>query len=165
MDSTVLTYEHVSSGAQVIYVKNNDPNKVFAIGFKTPIWDNTGVNHIVEHAVFTGSQKYNTKDVFFEMKKKSPSIYMNASTSADMTVYPFSTRNQKDYHNLLNVYLDAVFFPNLQKNPYGFQQEGWHYSMGLDENLHLNGVVYNEMKGASVVPRRILASVDRKSVV
>lgn len=164
IDSNVVIYEHLGTGAQAIYVKNNDPNQVFAIGFKTPIHDNTGVNHIVEHAVFTGSQKYNIKDVFFEMKKRSPSIYMNASTAVDMTIYPFSTRSHKDYRNLLDVYLDAVFFPNLQKQRYGFDQEGWHYTIDQDEKFHLNGVVYNEMKGASVIPRRILAMANRSAM-
>ncbi|HHX62097.1 MAG TPA: hypothetical protein GX707_15515 [Epulopiscium sp.] len=164
MDSNVITYQHRSTGAQVIHVKNTDPNQVFAIGFKTPIHDNTGVNHIVEHTVFTGSEKYNIKDVFFEMKKKSPNIFMNASTAADMTVYPFSTRNEKDYNNLLDIYLDAVFFPNLQKHRYGFDQEGWHYSVDKDEKFHLSGVVYNEMKGASVAPRRILTMANRTAM-
>ncbi len=161
LEGNVILYDHLASGAQVIHVENKDPNKVFAIGFKTPIHDNTGVNHIVEHAVFTGSEKYNMKDVFFHMKKKSPSIFMNASTAADMTIYPFSTRNSQDYSNLLDVYLDAVFFPNLQKKRYGFDQEGWHYTIDQDDEFHLSGVVYNEMKGASVVPRRILAMANR----
>lgn len=161
IDSTLIIYEHLTTGAQVIHVKNTDPNQTFAIGFKTPIQDNTGVNHIVEHTVFTGSEQYNIKDVFFEMKKKSPNIFMNASTAADMTIYPFSTRYSKDYSNLLDVYLDAVFFPNLHKNRHGFDQEGWHYSVDQNERFHLSGVVYNEMKGASVVPRRILAMANR----
>ena len=162
--STVITYEHVPTGAQAIYIKNTDPNQTFAIGFKTPISDNTGVNHIVEHAVFTGSEKYDIKDVFFEMKKRSPNIFMNASTAADMTIYPFSTRNPKDYANLLDVYLDAVFFPNLQKHRYGFDQEGWRYSIDKNDKFQLSGVVYNEMKGASVVPRRILAMANRQAM-
>lgn len=164
IDSDVITYSHFGTGAQVVHVKNSDPNRVFAIGFKTPVHDNTGVNHIVEHTVFTGSEKYNIKDVFFEMKKKSPNIFMNASTAVDMTIYPFSTRNQKDYNNLLDVYLDGVFFPNLQNHRRGFDQEGWHYSIDEDEKYQLNGVVYNEMKGASVAPRRILAMANRKAM-
>lgn len=164
MDANLITYEHMTTGAKVLHLKNSDPNQAFAIGFKTPIYDNTGVNHIVEHTVFTGSQKYNIKDVFFEMKKKSPSIFMNASTAADMTIYPFATRNQVDYYNLLDVYLDAVFFPNLQKHRYGFDQEGWHYSVDGDHKFHLSGVVYNEMKGASVAPRRILAMANRAAM-
>ncbi len=164
VDSNVIIYNHLNTGAQVVYVQNKDPNQAFAIGFKTPIHDNTGVNHIVEHTVFTGSEKYNAKDVFFEMKKKSPNIFMNASTAADMTIYPFSTRNHKDFNNLLDVYLDAVFFPNLQKHRHGFDQEGWHYSVDKDKKLHLSGVVYNEMKGASVNPRRILAMANRTAM-
>lgn len=164
IDSDVITYEHTPTGAQVIHVKNTDPNQVFAIGFKTPIQDNTGVNHIVEHTVFTGSEKYDIQDVFFEMKKKSPNIFMNASTAADMTIYPFSTRNPKDYQNLLDVYLDAVFFPNLQQHRHGFDQEGWHYRVDQDDKFHLGGVVYNEMKGAVVAPRRILAMTNRKAM-
>lgn len=164
IDSDLISYEHIGTGAQVIHIKNQDPNKAFAIGFKTPVHDNTGVNHIVEHAVFTGSEKYDIKDVFFEMKKKSPNIFMNASTAVDMTIYPFSTRNQKDYNNLMDIYLDAVFFPNLQKHRHGFDQEGWHYSIDDNNNYHINGVVYNEMKGASVAPRRILAMSNRKAM-
>lgn len=162
IDSNIIIYEHKKSGGQVVYIQNNDPNQVFAIGFKTPVHDNTGVNHIIEHTVFTGSQKYNTKDVFFEMNKRSPNIYMNASTWADMTIYPFSTRNNKDYDHLLDVYLDAVFFPNLQRHQYGFAQEGWHYSIDKEGQIQINGVVYNEMKGASVIPQRVLAMINRK---
>lgn len=164
IDSALMTYEHIVTGAQAIHVKNGDPNHTFAIGFKTPISDNTGVNHIVEHTVFTGSEKYDIKDVFFEMKKKSPNIFMNASTAADMTIYPFSTRNPKDYNNLLDVYLDAVFFPSLQKHRHGFDQEGWHYSLDQNDQFQLSGVVYNEMKGASVIPRRILAMANRTAM-
>lgn len=159
--SNVIIYNHKVTGARVVYVQNEDPNKVFALGFKTPIYDDTGVNHIIEHTVFTGSRKYDTKDVFFEMNKRSPNIYMNASTSVDMTVYPFSTRNHKDYENLLDIYLDAVFFPKLQEEPYGFYQEGFHYYVDQDGNMNISGVVYNEMKGASVIPRRILAMTNR----
>ena len=160
---TVL--RHKKTGARVLCLENSDENKVFYIGFRTPVSDSTGVPHIVEHTVLCGSDKYPIKDPFVELAKGSLNTFLNAMTYPDKTVYPVASCNEKDYDNLMDVYLDAVFNPNIYKYEQIFRQEGWHYELE-DEggDITINGVVYNEMKGAfsdpdSVLERYILNSL------
>ncbi|MBR4831212.1 MAG: insulinase family protein [Butyrivibrio sp.] len=146
-DSYVL--RHKKTGARVALLSNDDENKVFAIGFRTPPKDSTGVAHIIEHTVLCGSRDFPIKDPFVELVKGSLNTFLNAMTFPDKTVYPVASCNDTDFQNLMQVYLDAVFYPNIYKTEKIFRQEGWHYEME-DENsdLTINGVVYNEMKGA-----------------
>ena len=143
-----LILEHKKTGAKVFLMPCEDDNKVFAIGFRTPAGDSTGVPHILEHSVLCGSQKYPCKDPFIELAKGSLNTFLNAMTYPDKTVYPIASCNEKDFENLTDVYLDAVFFPNMRKEEKIFRQEGWHYELDdPDGELTYNGVVYNEMKG------------------
>lgn len=146
-DASIL--EHIKSGAKVLYLGNDDDNKVFSVSFRTPSNDDTGVAHILEHSVLCGSRKYRLKEPFVELVKGSMNTFLNAMTYPDKTMYPVASRNDKDFKNLMDVYLDAVFYPLIYENPYTLLQEGWHYSID-DKNAPLtyNGVVYNEMKGA-----------------
>ena len=140
---------HKKSGARLALISNEDENKVFCIGFRTPPEDSTGVAHIVEHTVLCGSKKYPSKDPFIEMAKGSLNTFLNAMTYPDKTIYPVASCNDKDFKNLMSVYLDAVFYPNLYTNKSIFEQEGWHYELDEESGeLIINGVVYNEMKGA-----------------
>ncbi len=140
--------EHKKTKARVLVVENDDANKVFTIGFRTPASDSTGVPHIIEHTVLCGSRKYPVKDPFVELCKGSLNTFLNAMTYPDKTVYPVASCNDKDFHNLVNVYLDAVFYPNIYEKEEIFKQEGWHYELtDVEDELTLNGVVYNEMKG------------------
>ncbi|MGP1403594.1 MAG: insulinase family protein [Catonella sp.] len=148
--------KHKKSGARLAIISNEDENKVFSIGFRTPPEDSTGVAHIVEHTVLCGSKKYPSKDPFIELAKGSLNTFLNAMTYPDKTIYPVASCNDKDFKNLMSVYLDAVFYPNLYTNRAIFEQEGWHYE--LDEEtgeLKINGVVYNEMKGAFSSPDEV----------
>lgn len=155
------TYEHSQSGLEVIWIENDDVNKAFTIGVKTPTTDDTGVNHIIEHTLFTGSNKYPSPSVFFDASEAYPSTYMNALTSGDMTIFPFSTPYLACYNALRDIYLDAVFMPNLLNQPYGFYEEGFHHVPGEGR---CGGVVYNEMKGAySSVDRAIYRTI-RKAI-
>ena len=148
---------HKKTGANVVIISNDDTNKVFAIGFRTPPKDSTGVAHIIEHTVLCGSAKFPSKDPFVELVKGSLNTFLNAMTYPDKTVYPIASYNDKDFQNLMHVYLDAVFYPNIYKNKNIFLQEGWHYELsGKDGELTYNGVVYNEMKGAFSAPEQIL---------
>ena len=140
--------KHKKSGARVVLMPNDDENKVFYIAFRTPPHNSTGVAHILEHSVLCGSKKFPLKDPFVELAKGSPNTFLNAMTYPDKTVYPVASCNDKDFQNLIDVYLDAVFCPNIYKNKAVFLQEGWHYEFDEEENLSYNGVVYNEMKGA-----------------
>ncbi len=151
--------KHKKSGARVALVSNEDDNKVFCIGFRTPPEDSTGVAHIVEHTTLCGSREFPSKDPFVELVKGSLNTFLNAMTYPDKTVYPLASQNDKDFANLMHVYLDAVFYPNFHKNKAIFQQEGWHFE--LDEKkdtLKYNGVVYNEMKGSFSNPGTIEAN-------
>lgn len=139
---------HKKSGAKIFFLEREDDNKTFAIGFKTIPTDDTGVFHILEHSVLCGSEKFPLKDPFSELIKGSVSTYINALTYSDKTVYPVASKNDKAFHGLVDVYLDAVFHPNAIKSPYVFMQEGYHYEIDEDDRLGINGVVYNEMKGA-----------------
>ena len=156
---------HLKSGARVLVIDNDDTNKVFSIAFRTPPEDDTGVAHILEHSVLCGSEKFPSKDPFVELAKGSLNTFLNAMTYSDKTVYPIASCNDKDYHNLMHVYLDAVFYPNIYKKDEILRQEGWHYEIeDKDDELKFNGVVYNEMKGVfssadEVLARRIQASL------
>lgn len=148
---------HKKSGARVCIIANDDDNKVFSIGFKTPPEDGTGVPHIIEHTVLCGSDKFPVKDPFMELAKGSLNTFLNAMTYPEKTVYPVASYNEQDFKNLMDVYLDAVFHPNITKYKEIFMQEGWHYELeSKDAPLKINGVVYNEMKGAYSSPDEIL---------
>lgn len=149
VDSFALSLRHKVSGARVLVLSNEDDNKVFSIGFRTPPKDATGVPHIIEHTVLCGSKHFPTKDPFVELVKGSLNTYLNATTYPDKTLYPVASCNDKDFENLMHVYMDAVFYPNIYEHEEIFKQEGWHYEITEpDEPVTYNGVVYNEMKGA-----------------
>lgn len=156
---------HKKSGAQIAVVSNDDENKVFYIGFRTPAEDSTGVPHIIEHSVLCGSDKFPVKDPFVELVKGSLNTFLNAMTYPDKTVYPVASCNDKDFQNLMHVYLDAVFHPNIYKREEIFRQEGWHYELESEDGpVTLNGVVYNEMKGAYSSPEDVLDRVILNSL-
>ena len=165
INSEGYVLRHKKSGAHISLIKNDDDNKVFYIGFRTPPMDSTGVPHIVEHTVLCGSDKYPLKDPFVELVKGSLNTFLNAITYPDKTVYPVASCNDQDFKNLMDVYLDAVLHPNIYHDPEIFMQEGWHYELESEEDeLTINGVVYNEMKGAfsspdDVVNREMLNSL------
>ncbi|RDU24844.1 insulinase family protein [Anaerosacchariphilus polymeriproducens] len=149
--------KHNKSGARVTIISNDDINKVFYIGFRTPPEDSTGVAHILEHSVLCGSKKFPLKDPFVELAKGSLNTFLNAMTYPDKTVYPVASCNDKDFQNLISVYMDAVFYPNIYKKEEIFQQEGWHYELESEKDpLKISGVVYNEMKGAFSSPEGVL---------
>lgn len=152
----VFLYEHEKTKANVIYVKANDTNKTFGIGFKTPPVDSKGKSHIMEHSVLNGSKKYKTKDPFMDMASSSLQTFLNAMTYPDKTVYPVSSENEKDFNNLVDVYLDAVFNPLVLEKKEILDQEGWHYELEDDKVTGISGVVYNEMKGALSDPESII---------
>lgn len=151
---------HKKSGARVLLVENDDENKVFSIGFRTPPSDSTGVPHIMEHSVLCGSKNFPAKDPFVELVKGSLNTFLNAMTYPDKTVYPVASCNDKDFQNLMHVYMDAVLHPNIYQHEEIFRQEGWSYKLdSLDDKLEYNGVVYNEMKGAFSSPEGVLDRV------
>lgn len=157
LNSMSYLLEHKKSGARIALLSNDDENKVFYIGFRTPPEDSTGGAHILEHSVLEGSRDFPVKDPFIELAKGSLNTFLNAMTYPDKTVYPVASCNDKDFQNLMHVYLDAVFYPNIYKEPKIFEQEGWHYEMESPEDeLSINGVVYNEMKGAFSSPDDVL---------
>ncbi|MFT5873739.1 MAG: Zn-dependent M16 (insulinase) family peptidase [Clostridium sp.] len=165
IQSTAMIFKHVKSGAKLIYLQNDDENKVFSISFRTPVSDNTGVNHIIEHSVLCGSKQYPVKDPFLIMTKQSLSTFINAFTGPDFTMYPVASKNEKDFNNLMSVYLDAVFYPNISKDPRILKQEGWHYEVNRETgDLNYNGIVYNEMKGNNSSPQVILANIINSSL-
>lgn len=157
-DINSVTYlcRHKKTGARVALVSNDDENKVFCIGFRTTPKDSTGVAHILEHSVLCGSKAFPIKDPFIELAKGSLNTFLNAMTYPDRTLYPVASCNDKDFQNLVHVYLDAVFYPNIYENEAIFRQEGWHYELDEAGELTYNGVVYNEMKGAFSSPEGVL---------
>lgn len=165
LNSDGYILRHKKTGAFLTLLLNDDENKVFYIGFRTPPKDSTGVAHILEHSVLCGSKNFPVKDPFIELAKGSLNTFLNAMTYPDKTVYPVASCNDKDFKNLVHVYLDAVFYPNIYKEEKIFCQEGWHYEMeNIDDDLTINGVVYNEMKGAfsspdDVVEREVMNSL------
>lgn len=155
LKARALIYRHSGTGARLLSVLIDDPNKVFGVTFRTPPDDSTGLPHILEHSVLGGSQKYPLKDPFFELVKGSLKTYLNAFTSPDKTVYPVASTNLKDFYNLVDVYLDAVFFPLL--TPFHLDQEGWHFELdNADAEMSFKGVVFNEMKGVYSSPDSLL---------
>ncbi len=160
-----ILLRHKKSGARIAVLSNDDDNKVFSIGFRTPPEDETGVPHIIEHTTLCGSDKFPVKDPFVELVKGSLNTFLNAMTYSDKTVYPVASYNDKDFKNLMDVYLDAVFHPNITKYKEIFMQEGWHYELeDIDAPITINGVVYNEMKGAYSSPDEVLQTQIFKSL-
>lgn len=175
LDADAYVLRHTASGARLLYLACDDENKAFAIGFKTPPADSTGVFHILEHSVLCGSAKFPVKEPFVDLIKSSMQTFLNAMTYPDKTIYPVATTNEQDLYNLMDVYLDAVFNPAIYTKPTIFEQEGWHYELDLPEGegyegdaddacpqdlragtLRYNGVVFNEMKGALSDPMSVL---------
>ena len=157
LKTRALLFRHRKNGARVLCMENEDPNKVFYIGFRTPPKDSTGVAHIIEHSVLCGSKKYPSKDPFVELAKGSLNTFLNAITFPDKTLYPVASENDKDFQNLMDVYMDAALHPNIYERKEIFQQEGWHYELAEEAGeITLNGVVYNEMKGAFSSPEDVL---------
>ena len=157
LKSKGVLLKHKKSGARVLLMENDDENKVFAIGFRTPPSDSTGVPHIMEHSVLCGSRNFPVKDPFVELVKGSLNTFLNAMTYPDKTVYPVASCNDKDFQNLMHVYMDAVFYPNIYQHDKTFRQEGWSFHLDEpDGELTLSGVVYNEMKGAFSSPESVL---------
>ena len=156
---------HKKSGAKILLMENDDENKVFFVGFRTPPEDSTGLPHILEHSVLCGSKNFPLKDPFVELVKGSLNTFLNAMTYPDKTVYPIASCNEKDFQNLMHVYMDAVFYPNIYKYEEIFRQEGWSYNLeSEDDALSYNGVVYNEMKGAFSSPEGVLDRVILNSL-
>ncbi|MBP7045924.1 MAG: insulinase family protein, partial [Chloroflexi bacterium] len=146
LNTQARLYRHQKTGAELLSLSNEDENKVFGINFRTPPADSTGLPHIMEHSVLGGSRKYQVKEPFVELLKGSLYTFVNAFTSADRTSYPVASTNAQDFYNLVDVYLDAVFYPLI--TPHHLQQEGWHYELeSLEAPLTYKGVVFNEMKG------------------
>lgn len=165
IESKGFLYEHVKTKARVLFLKNNDENRVFCIGFRTPPHKDHGVAHILEHSVLNGSEKFPIKDPFIQLGKTSLNTFLNAMTYPDKTLYPVASCNLKDLHNLMDVYMDAVFHPNIYTNPKIFEQEGWHYELfDKKEAINIKGVVYNEMKGAFSTPEQLLNRNIRKAM-
>ncbi|MDR0391383.1 MAG: insulinase family protein [Planctomycetaceae bacterium] len=157
-------FQHKKSGAPLLYFACDDDNKVFSIAFRTPPSDSTGIAHIMEHSALCGSEKFPSKEPFVDLLKGSLQTFLNAFTADDRTIYPVASRNNKDFYNLMNVYLDAVFFPNVKKIPEILMQEGWHYEVDEKNNLTYNGIVYNEMKGVYSSPQNILYRTIQKAM-
>ena len=165
LKSQGVLLRHKKSGARVLLMENDDENKVFAIGFRTPPSDSTGVPHIMEHSVLCGSRDFPVKDPFVELVKGSLNTFLNAMTYPDKTVYPVASCNDKDFQNLMHVYMDAVFYPNIYQSDKTFRQEGWSYKLSdAEADLEISGVVYNEMKGAFSSPEGVLDRVILNSL-
>lgn len=158
INGTAHIFEHQRLGTRLLFLETDDNNKVFSAAFPTPPTDSTGVPHIVEHSVLSGSRKYKTKEPFMDLVKGSLQTFLNAMTFSDKTIYPVASRNDKDFSNLVDVYLDSVFFPKIYEDPEIFMQEGWHFRIDEEKSpLAYNGVVYNEMKGAYSDPYSVLS--------
>jgi presequence protease len=158
INAETFLYEHIKTGARLFYIKNDDPNKVFDIAFRTPPEDDTGCPHILEHSVLNGSKHFPAKNTFTELCKGSVKTFLNAFTMADLTSYPIASTNDKDFMNLMHVYLDAVLYPNIYNSPDILKQEGWHHELlKPGAEIIYKGVVYNEMKGAFSSPETIMS--------
>ncbi|KAE8009011.1 hypothetical protein FH972_005469 [Carpinus fangiana] len=163
--SKAVLFKHKKTGAEVMSVSNDDENKVFGIVFRTPPKDSTGIPHILEHSVLCGSRKYPLKEPFVELLKGSLHTFLNAFTYPDRTCYPVASTNSKDFYNLVDVYLDAVFFPKCVEDFQTFQQEGWHYELNNpSEDICYKGVVFNEMKGVYSQPDNILGRAAQQAL-
>jgi presequence protease len=157
INSIARVFEHDNSGARLLQLENDDDNKVFSVSFRTPPEDNTGLPHILEHSVLCGSRKFPSKEPFVELIKGSLNTFLNAMTFPDKTMYPVASKNEKDFYNLMDVYMDAVFYPNIYKHKEILMQEGWHYELeDKSKDITYKGVVYNEMKGAFSSPESVL---------
>ncbi|HYE82998.1 MAG TPA: insulinase family protein [Clostridia bacterium] len=157
-NSVIRLFHHEKSGARLFYMENEEDNKVFSVTFRTPPRSSAGLPHILEHSVLCGSRKFPTKEPFVELVKGSLNTFLNAFTFGDKTMYPVASRNDKDFENLMDVYLDSVFYPNIYKYPEILKQEGWHYELdNTEDELKYKGVVYNEMKGALSSPESVLS--------
>lgn len=165
LDASGTLYKHKKSGAGIFVIHNDDPNKTFSISFRTPPNDHTGLAHILEHSVLCGSRKFPIKDPFVELAKGSLNTFLNAMTFSDKTMYPIASCNDKDFENLMDVYLDAVFYPNIYHEDKILKQEGWHYELtDKTGEIDYRGVVYNEMKGVFSSPEQILFRQIQKSL-
>jgi len=161
LNTKATLYRHVKTGARLLSLENDDENKSFGITFRTPPHDSTGIAHIMEHSVLCGSRKYPVKEPFIELVKGSLKTFLNAFTYPDKTVYPVASQNTQDFYNLVDVYLDAVFYPRI--TPETLQQEGWHYELeDPDAPLTYKGVVFNEMKGAYSSPDSVLGEYSQQ---
>ncbi len=164
INAKAYLYRHVKSGAQLLSLTTDDENKVFGIAFTTPPDDSSGLPHILEHSVLCGSRKYPVKEPFIELAKSSLNTFLNAMTYPDRTIYPVASQNTKDLYNLIDVYLDAVFYPNISR--WTLMQEGWHYELhSPDQPLAYSGVVFNEMKGAYSSPDSVLGRVIQQTLL
>ncbi len=162
VQSNVKLLKHIKSGARILLLENDDNNKVFTIGFRTPPTNDTGVPHILEHSTLCGSKKFPVKDPFIELLKSSLNTFLNAMTFPDKTIYPVASCNEKDFKNLMEVYMDAVFYPNVYIHEEIFKQEGWHFELeSVDSDIIYNGVVYNEMKGAFSSAEQVIDRMTR----
>ena len=165
VNSNAKLLKHVKSNARILLLSNDDNNKVFQVGFRTPPTDDTGLPHILEHSTLCGSKKFPVKDPFIELLKGSLNTFLNAMTFPDKTVYPVASCNDKDFKNLMEVYMDAVFYPNVYKYEEIFKQEGWHYELeNIDAPIVYNGVVYNEMKGAFSSPEQVVMRASQHAL-
>ncbi|XP_055815817.1 presequence protease 1, chloroplastic/mitochondrial [Solanum dulcamara] len=163
--SKAVLYKHKKTGAEVMSVSNDDENKVFGVVFRTPPKDSTGIPHILEHSVLCGSRKYPLKEPFVELLKGSLNTFLNAFTYPDRTCYPVASTNTKDFYNLVDVYLDAVFFPKCVEDFQTFQQEGWHYELNdPSDDITFKGVVFNEMKGVYSQPDNLLGRTSQQAL-
>lgn len=157
INSLGIVFRHKKTGARICVISNDDPNKTFCAAFRTPPENSTGVPHIIEHTVLCGSKNFPARDPFMQLAKGSINTFLNAMTYPDKTLYPVASYNDKDFQNLMHVYLDAVFYPNLHKRKEIFMQEGWHYHLNDAESpLEINGVVYSEMKGSMSSPDSVV---------
>ncbi|ELP94435.1 protein hypA, putative [Entamoeba invadens IP1] len=159
-----IVYQHNKTGATVVKMLSKDPNKVFSIAFRTPVTNNKGIAHILEHSTLCGSDAFTTKEPFADLNKGSLKNFLNAFTMPDSTMYPIASTNDKDYQNLMKVYLDAVFFPRVRKDIFPFYQEGWRWEKNEQGELTVNGVVYNEMKNSETSPTSISERKIRKTM-
>lgn len=163
LNATGYLFLHEKSGARLCYIQSPDNNKVFSIAFQTPPENDCGTPHILEHSVLCGSRKYQAKDPFNELAKGSLNTFLNAMTYADKTMYPIASCNETDFRNMMDVYLDAVFYPNIYQYQGIFLQEGWRYEV-KDHNIQASGVVFNEMKGALADAESRLASFNARTI-
>jgi len=164
VNSRVRLYQHERTGALLMSVENSDENKAFGVAFPTPHDSSTGVQHILEHSVLNGSRKYPVREPFVELLKTSVNTFLNAMTFTDMTIYPFASTNTQDFYNLLDVYLDAVFYPRI--TPQILQQEGWHFEYDAESDaLSYKGVVFNEMKGYYSSPEVVVDNITRAAAL
>jgi Zn-dependent M16 (insulinase) family peptidase len=159
VNATMIRLVHQNTGARFMHLDRDDDNHLFAVGFRTPPEDSTGVAHILEHTALCGSKDFPVRDPFFSMLKRSLNSFMNAMTASDWTLYPFSSMNRKDFRNLLDIYLDAAFFPRLTERDFSQEGHRLEYAVGDDPStpLEYKGVVYNEMKGAMSDPSSLLS--------